>query len=126
MYPNLHKVLLTLAKEIETIVTQKVTDRLRASYEADITKIVKECLNHNDLYTNSAGGWITIKNVAKKYNLSIRTVGEHLTLFKTGEHMIERKWVGRHNMINEKQFMEAFGKKGRKPRPAFLNRKKIS
>lgn len=55
--------------------------------------------------------FLTIKDAANKYKLSIRTVGEHCTLFKDGEYKIERKWVGRHNMINEKQFMEAFGKR---------------
>lgn len=126
MTANMQKILLAFAKEIEVTVTEKVTQRLRDSYVQDITAIVKECLNKNDLYSNSSAGWITIKEVAKKYKLSLRTVGDHCTLFKEGEHKIERKWVGRHNMINEKQFLEAFGKKGRKPRPDFLNKKKAA
>jgi len=126
MTANMQKILLAFAKEIEASVTEKVTKRMRESYVQDITEIVKECLNKNELYSNSSAGWITIKDIAKKYKLSIRTVGEHCTMFKDGEYKIERKWVGRHNMINEKQFMEAFGKKGRLPRPEFLNRKKVA
>lgn len=97
---------------------------MRETYVQDITAIVKDCLNRNELYSNSAE-WVTIKHISKKYSLSIRTIGQHCSVFKHGLHKIERKWIGRHHMINEKQFVAAFDYKARVPRLEFLNRLKL-
>lgn len=126
MTPQLHKILVAFAKELETSVTEKVTQRLRESYEVDITAIVNTCLNKNELISNSGGGWLTINDAITKYRISRKTVTEMCRLFKNGDFIIERKWVGKHNLLNEKQFLAAFDQKGRKAKPAFINRKKAA
>lgn len=120
MSQKINDILKALTKELGKEVNRQMVDQLRKTYVEDITAIVKDCLNRNELYSSS-GEWITIKHIAKKYHLSLRTVGDHCTMFKSGQHKIERKWIGRHNMINEKQFIAAFDYKARAPRPAFLN-----
>ncbi len=123
MSQKLNEILKALAKELAKEVNRQVVDQLRKTYVQDITSIVKDCLNRNELHSHSAE-WVSIKTICQKYQISIRTVGEHCTMFKNGQHKIERKWIGRHNMINEKQFIKAFDYKARAPRPAFLNRTK--
>lgn len=126
MTTQLHKILLAFAKELEASVTEKVTTRLRESYVADITAIVKDCLNKNELYLNSGDGWIAIQDASSKYRIGRKAIGEMCRLFKEGTFKIERKWIGRHNMLNEKQFLAAFDQKARKTKPKFLNRKKAA
>ena len=123
MTPQLHKSLLAFVKEIEASVTERVTQKLRESYVQDVTAIVKDCLNKHELYSNNGAGWITIKDASVKYKMSVRAVGQHCNLFKGGDFKIERKWVGRHNMLNEKQFINAYDHKCRKSKPEFLKRK---
>lgn len=115
MNQNLHKILAVLAKELTAEVTKNVTDRLRETYVEDVKAIVKEYINNNGVYSNSASGWITLNQVAKKYEMTIKSIGRKCLLFKTGKNQIDRKWVGKHNMLNEAQFLAACDIKMGKP-----------
>ena len=117
---------LQYTKELTVDVAKQVTEQLRESYVADVTAIVKDYLNKNELYTNSEGGWITRAAAAKKYQMSVKTVGDKLKLFKDGVNKIERKKMGRHTMLNEKQFLKAFDQKGNKVKLKFLNNEKTA
>lgn len=126
MTPQLHKILIALAKELEASVTEKVTQRLRDSYVQDITAIVSEVLNKTERYINSNICWITIQDAGIKYKLSRKAIGRMCKLFKEGAFKIDRKWIGKHNMLNEQQFIQSFDKKGRKSKPRFLTRKEAA
>ncbi len=120
MSPNLHKILIALAKELTSEVAKKVTDQLRVSLVGDITAIVKECLNNDELYKSSATGvWITIQDCATKYHTSRKTINNKCTLFN-----VSRKWIGRHNLLNEQEFLNAHDRPMGKP--DFLKRQKAA
>jgi hypothetical protein len=104
-----------LAKEVN----RQIIDHLRETYVADITAIVKDCLKRDELYSHSSE-WMTIQDATKRYHISRKSIGEHCRDFKTGPHKIERKQIGRHNMINEQQFLAAYDFKKKKPKLEFL------
>ncbi|MES2138266.1 MAG: hypothetical protein V4511_01060 [Bacteroidota bacterium] len=110
MSPNLDKILKAFAKELTVEVTKQVTERLRDSYVADVTAIVKDCLNNDEIYKGSGGGFLTIEAICLKYKVSRKTVNNKCTQFA-----VERKQVGRHNLVNELQFLKAHDKPAEKP-----------
>ena len=110
MYTNLHKILKALAKELTIEVTNQVTEKLRGSYVADITAIVKECLSNDEIYKSSGVGFLTIEAICLKYKVSRKTVNNKCTQFE-----LERKQVGRHNLVNELEFLKAHDKPAEKP-----------
>lgn len=110
MSPNLHKILKALAKELTASVTEQVTQKLRETYVVDITAIVKECLNNNEIYKGSGAGFLTIEAICEKYKVSRKTVNNKCTQFA-----VERKQVGRHNLVNELQFLKAHDRPAEKP-----------
>ena len=124
MRTSIHKIITNLVKELEASITEKVIEKLRDSYVGDVTAIVKDCLNNNELYSSNSGGWITIQDAAKKYKMSTKAVGDKCRIFKEGIFKIERKRIGRHHLLNEKQFIEACGQKVGKQTPNFLKKLK--
>lgn len=110
MSPNLNKILKAFSKELAAEVTKMVTEQLRESYVADITAIVKDCLNNNELYKGSEVGFLTIEAICLKYKVSRKTVNNKCTQFA-----VERKQVGRHNLVNELQFLKAHDRPAEKP-----------
>jgi|ERR1035437_1728601 hypothetical protein len=102
MTPALQKILKALAKELTLQVTIDVTAKLRESYMKDVTEIVKSCLRNDEVLQDSGLGYITMKVIAEKYNVSERTVSEKCRLFK-----IDRKKSGRNKLVNERQFFDA-------------------
>ncbi len=110
MTPNLNKILNALAKELAVDVAKKVTEQLRESYVADVTAIVKECLNSDEIYKSSGVGFLTIEAICLKYKVSRKTVNNKCTQFA-----VERKQVGRHNLVNELQFVRAHDRPTEKP-----------
>ena len=119
MSPNLHKILKALAKELTASVTEQVTQKLRETYVVDVTAIVKECFNNDEIYKGSGVGFLTIEAICEKYKVSRKTVSNKCTLFE-----VERKRVGRHNLLNELEFLKAHDRPVEKPK--FLNNKKAA
>ena len=119
MSPNLHKILKAFAKELTVEVTKHVTEQLRESYVVDITAIVKDCLNNNEIYKGSGAGFLTIEAICLKYKVSRKTVNNKCTQFE-----VERKQVGRHNLVNEIEFLKAHDKPAEKP--IFLKKLKVA
>ena len=121
MTPKLYKIINSLIKELEISITEKVTKKLRETYVDDIRSIIKDCLRSDELLkSTSSGEWITIQDASSKYKMSKRAIGNKCRLFKEGTYKIERKWVGKHNLINEKQFLLACEQKEGKVVPKFL------
>ena len=116
---NLHKILKALAKELTVEVTNLVTQQLRESYVEDVTGIVKQCLNNDEIYKSSGVGYLTIQAVCEKYKVSRKTVTDKCTLFG-----IERKKSGKHRLVNEVQFLDALQRPVEKPK--FLTNQKAA
>lgn len=119
MSPNLHSILKAFAKELISEVTAKVTEQLRETYVNDITTIVKSCLNKVEIYKGTNTGFLPIATLCNKYKVSRKTVNNKCTLFGVG-----RKRVGRHNLVNEQQFLDAHDRPVEKPK--FLSRQKAA
>ena len=126
MTPELNKILKALAKELTAEVTKQVTERLRESYVADVTAIVKDCLQKNEFLTDAGSGYLTIEAISKKYEVSRKTVTDKCRQFKEGAYKIGRKWVHGHNTVNEKQYVEACDYSSRKFKPKFLTKQKAA
>lgn len=109
---------------MEQSIIEKVLHQLRGIIVDDVTAIVKETLQKNVLYStiNAGGGWITIEDACKKYKVSRKTVTDKCKIFQKGQFMIERKWVGKHNLLNEQQFLKACEQKSGKVVPKFLKK----
>lgn len=120
---GLNKILKDLATELTVEVTKVVTERLRDSYEEDVTAIVKDWLSKDDAYRDAGVGFMSIEALAKKYETSRRTVNEKCRIFKEGDFKIERKWVAGKNLVNERQWVEACGQKAGRAVPKFLRDK---
>ena len=108
---NLNNLLKALVIELTSEITRSVTEQLRKSYVEDITGIVKECLRNDETYRNAGVGFLTANAICEKYKISRTTVSYKCRVF-----MVERKRVGRHNLINELQFLKTFDKPGEKPK----------
>lgn len=102
MTPNLNKILKAFAKELTIEVTKQVTEKLRENYVADVTAIVKECLRNDEVLQGSGIGFMTIKALCEKYDVSRQTVSTKCKDFK-----IERKKAGLNKLVNERQFFDA-------------------
>lgn len=119
MTPQIQKILKALAKELTIEVTKKVTERLRESYVEDITGIVKDCLKNDEIYKGTETGFLTIEAICEKYKVSRKTVTNKCTLFE-----VERRRIGKHNLVNELQFFKAHDNPAEKPQ--FLKDRDIS
>ena len=102
MTPALQKILKALAKELTVQVTKDVTAQLRESYVADVTAIVKTCIRNDEVLQDSGIGFMTIKALCEKYDVSRQTVSTKCKDFK-----IERKKAGLNKLVNERQFFDA-------------------
>ena len=123
MTPQINKILKTLAKELAFEVTKIVTQQLRKTYVNDITEIVKETLKTDEFKSNGDDeSWITRNQAAKKYDVSTKTIDNHLKLFEAGIFKIDRLNMFGQNMINEKQFIESFKHKRNKPKFLIKNK----
>ena len=111
MYINLSKILKALAKELTIEVTRQVTEKLRESYVADVTAIVKDCFKNNEIYNSSGAGFLTIEAISLKYKISTKTIGNYVKQFG-----VERKKAGRRKLIHEIQLLEAMQKPMEKPK----------
>lgn len=123
MTHELNKIFKDLTKELSADVTNKVTERLRESYVADVTAIVKDLLQKNDFLEDAGSGFITIEALCKKYGVSRKTVTDKCKQFKEGFLKIERKWVNGHHTVNEKQYVEACDHSSRKEKPKFISKR---
>ncbi len=119
MSQKLDQIMKELGKELSTDITRKVLEKLRESYVKEITAIVKEVIVKDELLSSSST-WMSIEQMAKKYETSRRTINERCRLFKEGVGQIDRKWVAGKNLINEKQFIQSYDIKRRVELPAFL------
>lgn len=120
MSDRLNKIIKELTKELRSEITIMVRTELRTSLVSDITTIVKECLNNDELHnTKNSGGWITIDDCAEKYHISTRAVGSKIKQFN-----ISRKKIGRHKLLNELEFLTAHDRPMEKPK--FLKRQKAA
>lgn len=108
-----------VGKELTKEISNNVLEKLRECYIKDITGIVKEVIVKDELLSNSSA-WMSIGQMAKKYETSRRTINERCRLFKEGVGQIERKWIAGKNFINEKQFVQSYDIKRRVELPAFL------
>lgn len=108
-----------VGKQLTVEIADKVLEKLRESYVKDITGIVKEVIVKDELLSGSST-WMSIEQMAKKYETSRRTINERCRLFKEGVGQIERKWIAGKNRINEKQFIQSYDIKRRVELPAFL------
>lgn len=115
MTPAIQKILKSLVKELKSEIASEIRRELRESLEADIVSIVKEVMNSDDLKNSINAGWLTIADLGKKYHISRKTISLKCNLFK-----VARKQVGRHNLVNETEFLAAHDKP--MERPKFLNR----
>lgn len=118
MTKNIHKILQELTKALTVEVTKEVTTQLRKSYVNDITAILKDYLNKNEVLGGSNSGWLTLEDIATKYHISVRAVS-----YKCKQFDIERKQIGRHNLVNETQFLKAHDRPMEKPQ--FLKQKSL-
>ena len=119
MSQKLDQIMKELGKELSADITRKVLEKLRDSYVKEITAIIKEVIFKDELLSNSAS-WMSIEQMANKYETSRRTISERCRLFKEGLGQIERKWIAGKNRINEKQFIQSYDIKRRVELPAFL------
>ena len=119
MSQKLDQIMKELGKELSADITRKVLEKLRDSYVKEITAIIKEVIFKDELLSNSAS-WMSIEQMANKYETSRRTISERCRLFKEGLGQIERKWIAGKNRINEKQFIQSYDIKRRSEIPAFL------
>ncbi|MGZ4055197.1 MAG: hypothetical protein ACXVPU_07315 [Bacteroidia bacterium] len=116
MTPEINKIVKAFARALTNEVTKTITQQLRESYVADVTAIVKECLNNNEILRDSGMGYLTIDDLCRKYHVSRKTVGDKCRLFN-----IERKKSGRMKLVNEKEFLNALQRPVEKPK--FLRNK---
>lgn len=115
MGPNLEKIVHSLVKELKTAITQDVLKKLREVLPTDIASIVKEILV-NEPRATSLESWLTIDDICKKYHVSRTHVGDICRTFE-----VSRKRMGKHNLVNENEYMDAHDRPMNKP--VFLKRK---
>lgn len=119
MSKSISKILYELEKALTVEVTNKVTVLLRETYVNDVTAIIKDYLNKNEVLGVNQTGWLTLNDIAKKYHISVRAVS-----YKCKQFDVERKQVGRHNLVNEAQFLKAHDRPMEKPK--FLQKRKAA
>lgn len=99
---KLDDILKQLAEEITTNVTKAVKAEMRETIVSDLTAIVKEEINKDQVYSNSSAGFITVTALSEKYKVSKVTISNKCKIFK-----VDRIKVGKQKLVNEAQFLTA-------------------
>lgn len=109
---KLEEILQKLAKQITEDAVKIAKQEIRETRVSDIELIVKECLKKEPIYQESGAGYLTIDKICEKYKVSKMTVHRKCIEFK-----VERKRVGKHNLINELEFLKACAQPSSRPIP---------
>lgn len=104
-----------IIKDFVDRIVVETKKELRNTYVQDVQQIVKEQLDKNQVYQGAGSGFLTIEAICEKYKVSRQMVSG-----KCAEFKVERKKVGKKNLVNEAQFLDAC--QNPSPKPAFLKK----
>lgn len=99
---ELDKILQEFGKNLLAITIRTAKKEMREEQNHEIESIVKDCLKKNQVYQESGSGFLTVKKLAEKYNVSEKTIAR-----KCKEFNVERKQVGKNKLVNELEFLKA-------------------